>query len=141
MIRKSLLLGSGGALAIGLLAAAAQAAPGQVVTLNKSAQTNNLLTPIHRGGGGWGGGRGWGGGAHWGGGGRFAYRGWGGGRRLYRGYGYGAPYYGHGYGYSGYRGYGYGAPYYGHGYGYSGCFWYYGLWVCPGYGWYGGYPY
>ena len=49
MIRKSLLLGSCGALAIGLLAAAAQAAPGQVVTLSKSAQTNNLLTPIHRG--------------------------------------------------------------------------------------------
>jgi hypothetical protein len=125
MIRKSLTLGSCGALAIGLLAAAAQAAPGQVITLNKSAQTNNLLTPIHRGGGGWGGGRGWGGGGHWGGGhwggGRgFAYGGWGGGRRFYRGYGFGVPYYG---------------------YGYTGCFWYYGRWVCPGYGGYGGYPY
>ena len=50
----------------------------------------------------------------------FAYGGWGGGRRFYRGYGYGV-------------------PYYGYGYGYGGCFWYYGRWVCPGYGWYGGY--
>ena len=116
MIRKSLLLGSCGALAIGLLAAAAQAAPGQVITLNKSAQTNNLLTPIRHGGGGWGGGRGWGGGGHWGGG------HWGGGRRfaVRRGFR--------------------GGGFYGYGYGYGGCFWYYGRWVCPGYG-YGGYPY
>src|SRR5450631_29749 len=68
MIRKRLLLGVGGALTFGLLAADAQAAsPGQFAPHDKSPQTNNLLTLIHRGGGGRGGGRGWGGGGHWGG--------------------------------------------------------------------------
>jgi hypothetical protein len=117
MIPKRLLLGFGGALAFGLLAAGAQAAsPGQFASHDKSPQTNNLLTPIRHGGGGWGGGRGWGGGGHWGGG------HWGGGRRfaVRRGFR--------------------GGGFYGYGYGYGGCFWYYGRLVCPGYG-YGGYPY
>ena len=132
MMRKILLSNLGGALAFGLCAAAAQAAPGQFLTLDKSPQTNNNLLTLVRGGGhGGGGGRGgghWGGGGrgggHWGGGRGFAGGGWGGGRRHFH---------------HGFRGGGFGG-YYGidddYGYG-NGCFWRYGRWICPGYGGYG----
>ena len=130
MMRKILLSSLSGALAFGLFAAAAQAAPGQFLTLDKSPQTNNnLLTPVR--GGGHGGGRGgghWGGGGrgggHWGGGRGFARGGWGGGGRHFH------------HGFRG-RGFGfYGIPYIDDDYG-NGCFWRYGRWICPGYGGYG----
>jgi hypothetical protein len=131
MMRKILLSSLSGALTFGLLAAAAQAAPGQFPTLDKSQQTNdNLLTLVRGGGHGGGGGHGHGGGhgggrggGHWGGGRGFAGGGWGGGRHRFH---------------HGFRGRGF-AGYYGidddYGYG-NGCFWRYGRWICPGYGGY-----
>ena len=129
MMRNVLLSSIGGALAFGLFATSAQAAPGQFLRLDTSPQTNNdLLTLVRHGGGGWGGHGGghWRGGGHWGGGGRFAHGGWNGGgfRHGFRGRGFGF----------------YGLPYYDYGsyYGY-GCFWRYGRRICPGYGGYGYY--
>ncbi len=114
MMPNTLLIGAGVALAVGLFAAGADAAPSQFVPVEKAPQSNDLCILTRGGHGGHGGGH-WGGhgGGHWGG-----HRG--GGRYFRRGF----------------RGRGFGYGYYGYD---NGCWWSYGRLVCPG--WYGGYPY
>lgn len=133
-MRRNLLASIGGAFAIGLLAASAQATPGQFGAVEKSVATqNNLLTLI---GGGHGGG-GHGGGGHGGGGHGGGHMGGGHFGGLHHG-GHFAGGHAHGFHHGHFRGFGlwgwpyyWGAPYYA----YSNCWWSprYHRRICPRY--------
>jgi len=149
MRRTHLLASIGGALALGLLTASAQAAPGQFGAVAKSVPTQNSLLTLmggghggggHGGGGHGGGGHGGGGhsgGAHGGGGGHMGggHGGHFGGRHFGGGH-FGGGHGGHfagghfrGHRHDHFHGFG-GWPYY-----YSNCWWSprYQRWVCPWY--------